>query len=71
MTQERDIELLRTPATDEGDIPGRPSPAGTLIVIIALLIGLLYFGVTRTATPSTVQSHAPTLATPQPGYRTE
>jgi hypothetical protein len=64
MTQERDLEMLRTEPTDEGNIPGRPSPAGTLIVIVALVVGLLYFGVTRTTTPPTVQSHTPTETTP-------
>jgi len=32
-------------------MPGRPSAGATLIVIIALLAGLIYFAVSRTATP--------------------
>jgi hypothetical protein len=64
MTQERYVERLRAELTDEDDIPGRPSPVGTLIVIVALVAGLLYFGVTRTATPPEVQSRAPTVSTP-------
>jgi hypothetical protein len=49
--RERNATRLHTEPTDEGNMPGRPSAGATLIVIIALLAGLIYFAVSRTATP--------------------
>jgi hypothetical protein len=47
--------------TDARDLPGGSSPAASLIIVVALLVALVYFGVARTSTP-TLQS-APATAT--------
>jgi hypothetical protein len=60
--------LRKQSRTDEANLPSGPSPAASLIIVIALLSALVYFGVARTTAPTftpatatqaqTSQSHA-------------